>query len=329
MSRETIRNKVFQIKTRNEFRETCLEVFRYQHKFNTIYGKFCDLLGVKPESVSEVHEIPFLPIEFFKQHKVVAGDIQQEYKVFESSGTTGISASRHFISDINVYRESFYNCFSLFFGNPAKYVHLALLPSYLERANSSLIYMVGYFIDRSIKQGSGFYLYDHDALLQRVDDLRNQGGKVILWGVTFALLDLADKESPDLNDVIVIETGGMKGRRKEITRDELHKILRDSFNIKRVHSEYGMTELLSQAYSKGDGAFETPPWMKVFIRDINDPMAYLDPGRTGGINIIDLANFDSCSFISTQDLGRIDYEGKFEVMGRFDNSDVRGCNLMI
>jgi phenylacetate-coenzyme A ligase PaaK-like adenylate-forming protein len=327
--RENLRNKIFQINDDAGFEKTCIEVFRYQYKFNTIYRKFTDLLDIAPSSVDRIGKIPFLPIEFFKVHKVVTGKPNDDFTVFESSGTTGADVSRHYVKEMGLYRESFSRGFELFFGPVRLYSILALLPSYLERPGSSLVFMINDFIERTSENGSGSYLYDHEALLGKVQNLLKAGKKVILWGVSFALLDLAGRAGVNLKDVTVIETGGMKGRRREMTREELHELLKKGLNIETVNSEYGMTELLSQAYSSGNGIFRTVPWMKVLTRDMNDPFAYTARGKTGGINIIDLANIDSCSFIATQDLGKLHDNGSFEVMGRFDNSDVRGCNLMI
>ena len=327
--RDKLRNKIFQIKDGAGFEKTCIEMFRYQYKFNTIYRKFSDLLKITPSSVDKIEKIPFLPIEFFKGHKVVTGKPDGDFTLFESSGTTGSDVSKHYVKEIELYRESFTRGFELFFGPVNSYSILALLPSYLERPGSSLVYMINDFIKKTKENGSGSYLYDNEALLGKIGELQKSGNKIILWGVSFALLDLAGKAGISLEDVMVFETGGMKGRRREMTREELHGSLKKGFNIETVYSEYGMTELLSQAYSKGSGVFTTVPWMKVLIRDMNDPLDYTVRGKTGGINIIDLANIDSCCFIATQDLGRLHDDGSFEVMGRFDNSDVRGCNLMI
>ena len=327
--RDKLRNKIFQIKDGAGFEKTCIEMFRYQYKFNTIYRKFSDLLKITPSSVDKIEKIPFLPIEFFKGHKVVTGKHDGDFTLFKSSGTTGSDVSKHYVKEIELYRESFTRGFELFFGPVNSYSILALLPSYLERPGSSLVYMINDFIRKTKENGSGSYLYDHEELLGKIRELQNSGNKIILWGVSFALLELAGKAGISLKDVLVFETGGMKGRRREMAREELHESLRKGFNTETVYSEYGMTELMSQAYSKGSGVFRTVPWMKVLIRDMNDPLDYTIQGKTGGINIIDLANIDSCCFIATQDLGRLHADGSFEVMGRFDNSDVRGCNLMI
>jgi phenylacetate-coenzyme A ligase PaaK-like adenylate-forming protein len=259
----------------------------------------------------------------------VSGDYQVEM-IFESSGTTGVIPGKHFVSDLKLYEESFFRSFSLFYGQPEEYLISALLPSYTEREGSSLVYMADHLISRSKFANSGFYKDNTTELIRIIEKEREKNTKILLLGVSFALLDMAESLSPDLSGVIVMETGGMKGRRKELTRPELHSILKEKFNVNEIHSEYGMTELLSQAYSKGEGIFYCPPWMKIVIRDPQDPLTfYTEPGQTGGINIIDLANINSCSFIATGDLGKVHKDGGFEVLGRFDNSDIRGCNLMI
>jgi hypothetical protein len=324
-----IPDKIFTLKTRDDFDQAALETFNYQVSGNTVYHQFVDLLGVNPGSVDSPEKIPFLPAGFFRDHKVITGG-QPEKIVFESSGTTGTSASRHYVVDPSLYKESFLKAFSLFYGDPGEYFIAALLPSYTGRKNSSLVYMMDEIINRSAYADSGFYRDNIRELFSNIKTAKGKGMKILLMGVSFALLDLAEQYHPDLEGVIIMETGGMKGRRKEITRGELHSVLKSAFNVEAIHSEYGMTELLSQAYSKGDGIFCTPPWMKIMIRDPHDPLSLLDePGRTGGINIIDLANIHSCSFISTDDLGKLHADGSFEVLGRLDNSDIRGCNLLI
>lgn len=269
-----------------------------------------------------------MPIEFFKTQKVVTGNLKP-VGYFQSSGTTSATTSRHYFRSLELYEKSFIKNFEKSYGKITNYCILALLPSYLEQQHSSLIYMVKRLIEFSGDSNSGFYLYNYDELHQKILGLEKAGQKTILFGVTFALLDLAEKYHFHLENTIVMETGGMKGRRREMVREELHGILCEAFGVKHIHSEYGMTELFSQAWSKGDGVFCTPPWMKILIRDINDPGTLLNHHNTGGINVIDLANFDSCSFIATQDLGRTQEDGSFEVLGRFDHSDVRGCNLLI
>jgi len=278
--------------------------------------------------VKTINDIPFLPVELFKTHAIKTGGFKAQ-KTFLSSGTTGMSQSKHFVKDVSLYELSYLNAFKHFYGAIEEYCVLGLLPSYLEREGSSLIYMVDDLIKKSKSSESGFFLDNHKELIEILaKNIRNKQ-KTILFGVSFALLDLAESCQIDLSDVIIImETGGMKGRRKELTRDELHGIYKESFKVSEIHSEYGMTELLSQAYSKGNGVFKTPEWMKILIRDVNDPFHFLEDNNTGGINVIDLANINSCSFIATQDLGKCTDEG-FEVLGRFDNSDLRGCNLLI
>ena len=281
-----------------------------------------------PGEVNRLEDIPFLPIQFFKSHEVVSSR-ENVIKTFTSSGTTGSFPSKHLVTDVSIYEKSFNLGFEKFYGPLENYVILALLPSYLEREGSSLIYMVNSLIEQSKHPESGFYLNDLDKLKNQLKNLDDSGKKVLLIGVSFALLDLVEAYSFQLKNTIVMETGGMKGRRKELIREELHQKLKTGFGVDAIHSEYGMTELLSQAYSKGDGIFFTPKWMRLFTRDTEDALLLQEPGKTGGINIIDLANINSCSFIATQDLGRVNADGSFEIIGRFDNSDIRGCNLMV
>ncbi len=319
---------IFSIKTNLDFEQQCLEVFQYQFKYNKVYRSFCDLLYVHPSSVKSIREIPFLPIQFFKSKKVITGSEPEEI-IFLSSGTTGTVQSKHYVSDLALYEQSFSKGFLLAFGKPEDYTILALLPSYQEREGSSLIYMVDDLIKSSKNPKSGYFLNDLDALAKALILLDKQGKKVLLIGVSYALLDLIAKQQFQLKNTIILETGGMKGKRREMVKPELHEILKKGFGVAQIHSEYGMTELLSQAYSKGEGLFQTPPWMKVLIRDTEDPLTLLENGRTGGINVIDLANVNSCSFIATQDLGKTYEDGSFEMLGRFDNSDIRGCNLLV
>ncbi|MBC6997613.1 acyl transferase [Cytophaga sp. FL35] len=321
-------HSLFSISTSQEFKEQTLETFRYQYANNEVYHEFCNHLGMSPKNVLKVENIPFLPISFFKS-KVILTTKNIPETLFTSSGTTGSITSKHYVVDPQLYIDSFTKALELFYGNIKDYCILALLPSYLERQGSSLIYMADYLIKNSNHPKSGFYLNDLNKLEKTLQELEEQGQKTLLIGVSFALLDLAEKNSLRLNNTIVMETGGMKGRRKELIRDELHQILQNGFGLKNIHSEYGMTELLSQAYSQGNGIFKTPPWMKVLIRDTEDPLSLQRIGKTGGINIIDLANQHSCSFIATQDLGKMHADGSFEILGRFDHSDVRGCNLMV
>ena len=305
-----------------------MDTFRYQYENNEVYHRFCTLLNCLPNEVNTLEKIPFLPIECFKTEKVYCGHATPQ-QIFTSSGTTGAQTSRHYVKDLTIYEESFRKGFAYFYGDIHNYVVLALLPSYLERTGSSLITMVADLIERSDSEYSGFYLNEYDLLAERLQMLDASGKKVLLIGVSFALLDLVEKHTFSLKNTIVMETGGMKGRRKELIREELHAILCEGFGVEHIHSEYGMTELLSQAYSGGSGLYESVRWLKVLIRDTNDALSYQRPLKTGGINLIDLANIHSCSFIATQDLGRLHPDGKFEVLGRFDNADIRGCNLLI
>lgn len=321
-------NRIFNITSEKEFSNLAIEIFNYQYQTNKVYQNFCNLLKVKPSATTPVEKIPFLPIEFFKSQQVICGDKIFE-TIFLSSGTTGENQSKHYVKDVKVYEQSFINGFEQFYGKITDYCFLALLPSYMEREGSSLIYMTEYLVKHSNHSLSGFYLNNYKELLETIEKLNQQKQKTILIGVSFALLDLAEKHQINLENIIIMETGGMKGRRKEMTRTELHTIYKERFNVKEIHSEYGMTELLSQAYSKGNGLFETPNWMKILVREPNDPFNLLGNNQTGGINVIDLANFNSCSFIATQDLGKYYDDNSFEVLGRFDNSDLRGCNLLI
>jgi phenylacetate-coenzyme A ligase PaaK-like adenylate-forming protein len=318
---------IFNIKTEQEFSTMALEIFKFQFKNNKVYRSFCDLLNKHPSDVKSIEEIPFLPIQFFKTHKVLSSKDSIK-KTFESSGTTGNITSKHYVTDLEIYKQSFRKGFKQFYGNIEDYVVLGLLPSYLERDNSSLIFMINDMIIKSKQLESGFYLNNISQLKTVLDELEIKEKKVILIGVSFALLDLVEEFQFQLKNTIIMETGGMKGRRKELIREELHKKLKKGFGVDVIHSEYGMTELLSQTYSKGNSIFKTPSWMKVLTRDTEDALTIQDTGKTGGINIIDLANINSCAFIATQDLGRVYADGSFEVIGRFDNSDIRGCNLM-
>ena len=326
--RTVLHKEIFNIKNQKDFMETAMKVFEYQYNNNSLYKEYIINLGRSKDSFNTLDSIPFLPVELFRNHKIVTGDLPVE-KIFESSGTTGVTPGRHYVADLALYEESFLRTFRIFYGDPREYLIAALLPSYTEREGSSLVYMAEKLIRESQNPGSGFYKENSDELLNVIERSKEKKYKILLLGVSFALLDLAEKQPADLSGSVVMETGGMKGRRKELTRSELHAVLKEKFNVPTVHSEYGMTELMSQAYSKGDGLFYCPPWMKVVIRDPQDPLTvYTETGRTGGINIIDLANINSCSFISTGDLGKLHDDGGFEVLGRFDNSDIRGCNLM-
>jgi len=320
--------QIFSISTKAQFNETALNIFRYQAENCLVYKDFISHLAVKPAEISQVNEIPYLPISFFKTHRVVSNNATEDI-VFSSSGTTGMSQSKHFVTDVAVYEDSFNKAFQQFYGVAKDTCILALLPSYLERDGSSLIYMVDALLKQSEHPESGYFLHNHEDLYQRLKERQNSGQKTILIGVTYALLDFLDTYAINFPELIVMETGGMKGKRKEMVREELHDILKAGFGVNFIHSEYGMTELLSQAYSSGNGIFDCPPWMKVVLRDTNDPLTLLEKNQTGGINIIDLANINSCSFIATQDLGRVFPDGSFEVLGRFDNADIRGCNLLV
>ena len=319
---------IFSISSQKQFEKTALKIFRFQYENNSVYKEFCDLLKTNVFQVKTLQQIPFLPIQFFKTHAVILDDKEANI-TFASSGTTGMITSKHMIIDINLYEESYRKGFSQFYGNIESFVVLALLPSYLERKGSSLIYMVEDLIRLSNSPESGFYLNNHDDLIEKLGQLEAAGQNVLLIGVTYALLDLIEKKQFQLKNTIIMETGGMKGKRKEMIREELHQQLCAGFGVSSIHSEYGMTELLSQAYSLGEGLFECPSWMQILIRDTEDALNYVTDGKTGGINVIDLANINSCSFIATQDLGKKHFNGIFEVLGRFDNSDVRGCNLMV
>ena len=319
---------IFTISSQKQFEKTALKVFRFQYDNNQVYREFCQLLKTDKQDVKTLQQIPFLPIQFFKSHAVVSSTnpIQE---TFTSSGTTGIYTSKHLVTDVSLYEESYRKGFSQFYGNIEDYTILALLPSYSEREGSSLIYMVKDLIELSNNSNSGFYLNQYDALIKKLIDLDHSGQNVLLIGVTYALLDLIELNKFQLKNTIIMETGGMKGKRKEMIREELHEQLCTGFGVSAIHSEYGMTELLSQAYSLGNGVFECPPWMHILIREAEDALNYVSNGKTGGINVIDLANINSCSFIATQDLGKKNPNNSFEVLGRFDNSDIRGCNLMV
>ncbi len=323
-----MQNEIFNIKTEEGFKDLSLRVFKHQFENNASYRSFCDLLYIHPSDVKSIEEIPFLPIQFFKSHEILSSK-ERVQEIFTSSGTTGSVTSKHLVTDLSWYEMSYQKGFAHFYGNIEEYTVLALLPNYLEREGSSLIYMANDLIKRSKKPDSGFYLKDLTELSKKLRELDEKGEKVLLIGVTFALLDLIETEQFALKNTIVMETGGMKGRRKELTRFELHQILQKGFGVSEIHSEYGMTELLSQGYSQGNGVFNCPPWMKILSRDTEDPLTVLKDYKTGGLNVIDLANYNSCSFIATQDLGKVNENGAFEVLGRFDHSDIRGCNLMV
>lgn len=321
----SFKNTIFNLQSESEFNDLAIEVFNYQAKNNKVYKEFLSHLPIAVSSVKQLEDIPFLPVEFFKSRKVIT-DQSPVQTIFTSSGTTGAVTSKHYVTDLGLYEDSFIKGFELFYGPLKEWTVLALLPSYLEREGSSLVYMAEKMIELSHDDDSGFFLDNTEPLIEVIE---KKTEKVLLLGVSFALLDLAEERNFDWSHVTIMETGGMKGRRKEWTRDELHAYYKARYNVDSIHSEYGMTELLSQAYSKGNGRFFTPPWMKVLVRDATDPFSYMPLGKSGGLNIIDLANVNSCSFISVQDLGKKYLDGSFEVLGRFDNSDVRGCNLML
>lgn len=327
-------HKMFNVKDKN-FESLALEYFHKQYRKSLVYKGWVDALGTDIAKVDGVGKIPFLPISFFKSQEVKTGEFEA-MTLFESSGTTGSLNSHHWIKDIAIYEEGFLKGFELFYGPVADWCIIGLLPSYLERNNSSLVYMVNRLIKESGHDQSGFYLHEFKNLAGVLTELENRAQKTLLIGVTFALLDFAEQFPVSLKHTLVMETGGMKGRREEMIRAEVHSILKKAFKVPHIHSEYGMTELLSQAYSKGDGIFQCPPWMRIFIRDEEDPLSgkewptQMKPSfLTGAINVIDLANIDSCCFIATDDAGRLHPDGSFEVLGRIDNSDLRGCSLMV
>lgn len=319
---------IFTISNQKQFDKIALKIFRFQYENNGVYREFCNFLKTDVQKVKSIQQIPFLPIQFFKSHSVVS-NTNPIQATFTSSGTTGMSTSKHLVTDVSIYEESYRKGFSQFYGNIEDYAILALLPSYLEREGSSLIHMVDDLIQLSNQPESGFYLHNYDELIEKLIQLDQAGQNVILIGVTYALLDLVEKHSFQLENTIIMETGGMKGKRNEMIREELHQKLCEGFGVNAIHSEYGMTELLSQAYSLGEGIFECPSWMQILVRDTEDALSYVRESKTGGINVIDLANINSCSFIATQDLGKKYTNGSFEVLGRFDHSDIRGCNLMV
>ncbi len=319
-------SKIFSVNEEN-FRHIALEIFRFQYNYQSIYQKFCDGLKRNPDNVFSEQQIPFLPIGFFKTENIIAEGVIAE-TVFESSGTTGSVNSKHSVASLALYETSFQNAFKRFYGNVEEYCVLALLPSYLEKGNSSLVYMAERLMRQSNHPENGFFIHNFNELAARLAALEFQQQKVLLIGVTYALLDFAEQFPMHLRHTTIIETGGMKGRRKEMLREEVHQELKQAFNIENIHSEYGMTELLSQAYSNENGIFRSPAWMKVLARDIYNPLQILEPEKTGALNIIDLANIYSCAFIATDDIGIVHTNGSFEVAGRRDNADVRGCSLM-
>jgi hypothetical protein len=324
-----LEEKVFAISNEETFQTIALEVYHFQYNNNPVYKTYCDVLAKTPASVTQVRQIPFLPVSFFKSHSIITTDFDPQL-VFKSSGTTGMTSSTHYVKKARLYETSFLTCFQKFYGPVEDYCVVGLLPSYLEKGESSLVYMVKRLVEKSGHSESGFYLYDLKKLHKTLEQLESSGQKTILIGVTYALLEFAAAYPGSLKNTIVMETGGMKGRRKELTRAELYEELKKGLGVTEIHSEYGMTELLSQGYSV-NGLFRTPPWMKILLRDETDPLSIVDQqtASSGAINVIDLANFYSCSFIATEDIGKIHVDGSFEVLGRMDNTDIRGCSLMV
>ena len=341
--------EIFNIKTELEFKESCLETFRFQYENVEVYRRFVDYLNINPSNVLEIENIPFLPIEMFKNHTILNQNKKTDL-YFQSSGTTKMNLSKHWIADSNLYEDSIQESFEQFIGKAEDYIFLGLLPSYLEKQNSSLIYMVDHLMKKSARAENGYFLYNHAELFDLLNELSTANKKIILFGVSFALLDFLDfaEKNHDIikssDQLTIIETGGMKGRKEEMTKDELLHILKKGFGTEKIYSEYSMTELLSQAYSLGENIYKSPNWMRILIRNTEDPFSYVDEGRNGAINIIDLANRHSCSFIATQDLGRIQtdseilqtaqndkeiYSKQFQVLGRIDHSDIRGCSLLV
>jgi hypothetical protein len=319
---------IFSISTEKEFNSLAIQIFLYQYKNNLIYKRFVDLLSLDYKKIHNYKQIPFLPIEFFKTNKIIDKHFSPKL-FFQSSGTTSENLSKHYIANEDIYKQSIIKSFSMFFGDPSEYIYLGLLPSYLERNNSSLIYMVNYLMQQSNKVENGYYLHNFKDLHLILSRLENENKKVVLFGVSYALLDFASYNPLPLKNTIIIETGGMKGRKIEITKDELLSELKFSFQTDKIYSEYSMTELLSQAYSLSNNTYKCPPWMKILIRDVDDPFEYVETCRSGGVNIIDLANIYSCSFISTQDIGKDQGNNCFKILGRMDNSDIRGCSLLL
>jgi len=323
-----LNNSFYNIESEEKFERACFELLTKHYNSNSVYRSYCDLINKPPSSISSIREIPFLPISFFKTHKVKTFSEKSKI-IFKSSRTTNKTPSQHFLKNTIDYKKSFSKSFELFYGKPSDWVILALLPGYYERNNSSLIYMVSDLIKQSNSSASGFYFNEFEKLYNVLLDLDSKKQKTILIGVSFALLSFIKKNKIKLKHTTIIETGGMKGKRRELIREELHEKLCNGFGVKSIHSEYGMTELLSQAYSIKNGLFECPPWMKVLSREIDDPLTLCEFKQTGGLNIIDLANSDSCPFIATEDIGKVYSDGKFKVLGRFDQAEIRGCNLMV
>lgn len=322
---KVLADKVFAINNEQDFDKIALEMFKFQYFNNPFYREYCDTIKRNPSNVNDITGIPFLPISFFKNRDIKTTDFEPEV-VFKSSGTTGVATSRHLVKDAKVYKRSFLSCFEQFYGAVNQLCIVGLLPSYLEQGNSSLIFMVSELIRQSGHELNDFYLYDHKHLYQNLLRLEEQKQQTVLFGVSYALLDFAEKFSLNLQNTIIIETGGMKGRREEMTREEFYSQLRNAFGVQNIHSEYGMTELLSQAYGL-NGRLKTPAWMKVLLRDETDPFSY--NSKSGAVNVIDLANLYSCCFIATEDLGKFHPDSSFEVLGRMDNTDIRGCSQLV
>lgn len=320
--------KIFEVSSESEFSELALEIFHFQAEHSPVYKEYISLLGIKPESVRKIGQIPFLPVSLFKSADIITEGYKPEI-IFTSSSTTGMIPAKHPVAKISLYEKSFSAGFRYFYGDPGEYAILSLLPSYLEREGSSLVYMAESLMKQSGNPANGFYLYNHSELYENLKSLKKEGTQVILLGVSFALLDFVEKFKIDFPNLTVIETGGMKGRREELTREEIHEALCTGFNTKYIHSEYGMAELLSQSYSKGDGIFQSVPWMRIIIRDTSNPFKMVGNGVRGGVNIIDLANLYSCSFIQTDDLGIKEAGDSFRILGRMENSEIRGCNLLL
>lgn len=324
----SISKNIFSVNDEKAFQAQALATFKFQAVNCQVYKEYIYHLKIDVNQVLDIEQIPFLPIGFFKTHSVLSSQKPIEI-TFSSSGTTGMVQSSHHVTDVSLYEQSYLQAFEQFYGKVSDYCFLALLPSYQQRSGSSLIYMVNDLIEKSTHPQSGYFLYNHDDLLHTLTDLKNKNQPTVLIGVTYALLDFIENFDLHFPELIVMETGGMKGKRKEMVREELHEQLTRGFGVPAINSEYGMTELLSQAYSLGEGVFQCPGWMKILVRDTNDPLTLIAQGKTGGINVIDLANVNSCAFIATQDLGKINSDGNFEVLGRFDNADIRGCNLLV
>lgn len=318
----------FAIQTEDDFNQQCLETYRFQLLHCQVYRDYVSLIGKEKNQIQHYSEIPFMPIEFFKTQRVLAAGMDPQI-IFSSSGTTGMVTSKHLVADLSIYEQTFRRIFEDFYGPIRDIAVLALLPSYLERSGSSLIYMIDDLMKQSKQAESNYFLYNHQELYNTLVQLKEKGTKTILFGVTYALLDFIEQYALEFPELIIMETGGMKGKRKEMVKEEIHQLLQDAFKVNGIHSEYGMTELLSQGYSCGQGIFHLPKWMRILIRDTNDPLSLISSNRTGGINVIDLANHYSCSFIATQDLGKVYADGSFEILGRFDQSDIRGCNLLV